>query len=123
MTDLKPCPFCGGEKVEIKGAYVRHAFIECCKCGIAMVAGESKAEAIAAWNRRADGWIPVTERLPEEDNEEYLTCYATKDGIGVPTIRTYIQGRWYADCEYVGRSKGLVTHWMPLPQPPAKGEE
>lgn len=63
MSDLKTCPFCGskaesfsdacfcaedGRKIaEIKW------FVWCTECS-ALVSGESKEEALEAWNRRAD---------------------------------------------------------------------
>lgn len=78
MTELKPCPFCGGEATVqfVKAAYVkkefhgRFVFAGCTKCHIATPlfnannktgsplrnkAGEenAKAKAIEAWNRRA----------------------------------------------------------------------
>lgn len=47
---LKPCPFCGGEAVV-------HTFgtgyiVECLECAVCTVCENTKAEAIAAWNRR-----------------------------------------------------------------------
>ena len=62
MSELKPCPFCGGEADEYEGDYGNGIY--CMMCG-AMV-GEpihlgyrttkrvSIAEAIAAWNSRAE---------------------------------------------------------------------
>ena len=80
-------------------------------------------------------WVPVTERLPEED-KDYLVitndfgkysginiCSFAKDG---ETIDEYdLAGKkyvWYFwDNEYGYVSTNSVTHWMPLPLPP-KGE-
>lgn len=52
MTELKPCPFCGGEVIE----YVRRdfAYIGCVRCSVAMQEGESKQELIERWNSRAE---------------------------------------------------------------------
>lgn len=63
-------------------------------------------------------WIPVTERLPEE-NGYYLCCVKSFCFSG----RTYIN---ILKCDKDGFMEGHiytddVTHWMPLPEPP-KGE-
>ena len=63
-------------------------------------------------------WIPVTERLPEE-NDYYLCCVKSFCHPG----RTYIN---ILECTKHGFKEGHiytddVTHWMPLPEPP-KGE-
>lgn len=53
-------------------------------------------------------WIPVTERLPEEDVNVLV---AFDDGFIATTC--ILDGEWelWADA-------GDVTHWMPLPEPP-----
>lgn len=58
-------------------------------------------------------WIPVEERLPEDD-VEVLTRRAT--GMSVESRCGF---GWVYD-EYNGRWE--VTHWMPLPQPPKEVE-
>lgn len=63
MTELKPCPFCGCESIDLyEGDYGNGVY--CMKCGVMM--GEpihlefrvservSMAQAIDAWNTRAD---------------------------------------------------------------------
>ncbi|MEX6158912.1 Lar family restriction alleviation protein [Providencia manganoxydans] len=50
MSELKKCPFCGGEP-KIDG-YV-YITIKCRKCRI-QSAPRPRDEAIAAWNRRAN---------------------------------------------------------------------
>lgn len=55
MAELKPCPFCGGENLNVrKGKYMW--WIECCNayCGGSSGAKHYKKEAIEAWNRRAN---------------------------------------------------------------------
>ena len=59
-------------------------------------------------------WIPVTERLPEEDLVDVLV---TDDSGGLATIAT--------DCVFTKEDTGerewltsqRVTAWMPLPEP------
>lgn len=53
-------------------------------------------------------WIPVTERLPENDGR-YLVCNQPYKAQWV-----MIQEYW-KDSGWSGSS---VTHWMPLPEPP-----
>lgn len=56
MTDLLPCPFCGGEAKPYD--YWEKWIIECEDCEKyghgAYVVARTEAEAIAAWNNRAE---------------------------------------------------------------------
>lgn len=53
-TDLKPCPFCGGEAWVIQILEDLYA-VECRKCWTRTGTYQpTKAEAIEAWNRRAE---------------------------------------------------------------------
>lgn len=58
MTELKPCPFCGGEAEVKEGwAYGNHVSrIQCKKCAISTqpVPFRSRGVATRAWNRRAE---------------------------------------------------------------------
>lgn len=60
-TNLLPCPFCGGEAVRLgvmdntrntqkKG----YRYFGCRKCCVVSFSGMTEAEAIDAWNRRAN---------------------------------------------------------------------
>lgn len=67
--NLKPCPFCGGEALEIEHPPHKHVIatfmpdhpgswtIECVECSVGMIA-PTKDEVEGAWNRRADITIP-----------------------------------------------------------------
>jgi hypothetical protein len=86
-VDLLPCPFCGGSvdlvnNDEVDGMtdpplFMPPFFINCC----AVMYGRHESELIAAWNARADAgylagvksaeWVPVSERLPEDDGSSY----------------------------------------------------
>ena len=59
-------------------------------------------------------WIPVNDRLPE-DQEEVLVCTRSKNGV-----RNIDKGYMAID-RFIHRGRAEVTHWMPLPPPP-KGE-
>ena len=59
-------------------------------------------------------WIPVTERLPEEDTRVLVWLLeGGSEYTRMDTDRIH-NNRWV-------RWQKYVTHWMPLPQPP-KGE-
>lgn len=100
----------------------------------AMTEEHNKAARLT-WEYR---WIPVTERLPEEDGK-YLTAY--KSVLNPPI--TWIRVCWFAknlrkvdkyefpkkkpgfyesDSEYGYFEVSGITHWMPLPEPPMDGE-
>jgi Lar family restriction alleviation protein len=51
MSELKPCPFCGGEAEATE--YNDSDYTIMCKNCHAEIGWREKAEAIAAWNRRA----------------------------------------------------------------------
>ena len=62
MNELKPCPFCGGEIIDVceegklfgKSAYSRtYIFVRCRKCCARIGVHGTKPKAIEAWNRRA----------------------------------------------------------------------
>lgn len=57
--ELKPCPFCGDEKVKKFRAPIRGTIMFICeKCGadVCFYGAEHEPKATAAWNRRADDY-------------------------------------------------------------------
>lgn len=67
-------------------------------------------------------WIPVTERLPKNDDFVIVTV---KDESG-DSPYVYSDFGWYfdrAECWIVETEQRTnITHWMPLPKPPKEGE-
>lgn len=72
MTELKPCPFCGGEavvkacdgsgscytdagRIQYLGRPMTHKLIRCEKCGIRTGAYKTVRGVFNAWNRRTEG--------------------------------------------------------------------
>lgn len=78
----------------------------------------------------AQQWIPVTDRLPEENGNYIVTACDEGSPAGegiwystVVVVAEYYSGSWtWYDgcCEY--SLEGIVTHWMPLPKPPEENE-
>ena len=61
-------------------------------------------------------WIPVTERLPENDGEVVLVCGSRK-GIYTAEFRKKEKWTWFHKLN--SKSHHCEpTHWMPLPEPP-----
>lgn len=54
MTELKPCPFCGGEaQAELCGKGIfAHWVVICDKCGANIQDNNTEYEATEAWNKR-----------------------------------------------------------------------
>lgn len=80
MTDLKLCPFCGGEDLEIDHAPtydVHHPDcyeVHCVECGGRGGEGWTEAEAIAAWNSRAERTCLIVDR-----QEDWQYNFGVKD--------------------------------------------
>jgi hypothetical protein len=66
-----------------------------------------------------NSWIPVTERLPEE-NRVLMYCPLLEPDEIIAATR-YKSGLWVCDD---GQMLGATepTHWMPLPAPPTDGK-
>jgi len=67
-------------------------------------------------------WISVKERLPE--NGETVIMAHIAEGSVTGFYATY-GGYWamYTAGRSIRLADGEVTHWMPLPEPPEKGDE
>lgn len=53
MSELKPCPFCGGKAVVIHEPFTNTVHIECISCGATSVRHlDNEKQAIKKWNRR-----------------------------------------------------------------------
>lgn len=76
MTNLKPCPFCGSEDLQVRKSYV-----ECLGCGTMGPDKSDDASACTLWNQRAP-------QLPEDE----YRCELGEDG---PCPNTAVYEAWY----------------------------
>lgn len=73
MIELLPCPFCGGTNLEVMHAVDKEgAFDWKISCADCQPLHETEAEAVAAWNRRAELEEPIEyELLATKDGEKW----------------------------------------------------
>lgn len=73
----------------------------------------------ALFEEKWNGWIPVTERLPEEDEETELIL-ANKGRWMV--FSWFYDENWFYTIDWEDdrehKSERFVDYWMPLPLPP-----
>lgn len=91
-------------------------------------------------DEKENGWIPVSERLPEEcvpvnivwTNRNPETYYSKIKNVPFSATGVYYNGNWYwysstcvdylaeyGKCEWDLVDKAVdITHWQPLPEPP-----
>ena len=60
-------------------------------------------------DEKENGWIPVSERLPEDDTTVLVSC-KTKNGTTFVRCGYYVCGSWHLNCEG-------VKAWKLLPEP------
>lgn len=113
--DLLPCPFCGRKPKSIVNIQMYAIGCSFSKCHVyPCVVKKTPEEAAKAWNTRASGWIPRSERMPEKDGK-YL-CVIN----GEFKILPYGNGEFYCKCSdaVLRCCNSSVTHWMPIPDMP-----
>ena len=59
-------------------------------------------------DEKENGWIPVSERLPEDDTTVLVSC-KTRNGTTFVRCGYYVCGSWHLNCEG-------VKAWQPLPE-------
>ncbi len=97
MTELKPCPFCGGDNIDIMPADIitrtQYWRIFCFECGCTQTPTSNKEDAIKAWNKRGNPWHTGT---PSEKGW-YLQRIKSKNNISYDTD-SYENGDWKYSC-------------------------
>ena len=124
MTELKPCPFCGGTKLTIKSCNETtednnfENYAVCCDfthggCGASSGYRPNRGEAIEAWNRRAG------EQKGRKDGMKYI-CVRTY-GNGKHMNKVYnLWFEWLSQAERVCDELNSIDaeggeEWIPMP--------
>lgn len=68
--------------------------------------------------RKTGKWVPVKEKLPEIDQTVLVN---TK--YGILTLGYAGEDKWWEAEGWHTAEEWGITHWMPLPEPPAESED
>ena len=132
MSEKRICKYCGVELPED----IPHGLRECHLYAVARIVElerqtrpiedalnkriaelEAEIERLTSHSnieRQDDKWIPVSERLPELDQD---VLAIVDDDIVIGSFGQGWDGEISFDRDEVGSTR-YVTHWMPLPEPP-----
>lgn len=66
-------------------------------------------------------WISVKDRLPEI-GKSVLIYYPKWDGDEIQVAKLEGDGMMFDICGEFNIGTGVITHWMPLPEPPKDGD-
>lgn len=126
--ELKACPFCGGAAHEQPGIYSFSAWIGCGNPHCFMSPSSqfhSDAEALAAWNHRAEGNGPVALDSPEAERRRQEPAYKLiqrvdqflHDAMEVPSLKDRA-AEMHAEIheaafEYVTQARAALQHKEP----------
>ena len=83
------------------------------------------ADHLIAHGVTVQEWIPVTKRLPDNKEHDWVLAQVVEDNgfMHIPNVMEYRQQRndWLDETYgWLSEHNGAftVTHWMPLPEPP-----
>lgn len=77
---------------------------------------ERDQKEIAELREKLPKWISVKERLPIDRLKKYLVAFRDVGGSIVDMARYFPSDGW--TCDNWDVPQNLITHWMPLPEPP-----
>lgn len=81
---------------------------------------ERDQKEIEALRAKLPKWISVKERLPIDRLKKYLVAFRDAGGSIVDMARYFPSDGW--TCDNWDVPQNLITHWMPLPEPPKEAE-
>jgi Lar family restriction alleviation protein len=115
--NLKPCPFCGGRKIELvePDYFFGSWFCECTACRQAIAAGKTLEKAMKKWNRRVPGWFSVDKVLPL--NRKHVIGFDAEGRLCYPWLYFHSDTKEFLD-ELDDDKLVKITHWMPFPEAP-----
>ena len=110
MTELKPCPFCGGKAHTLKNNAGHYAY--CTKCLNGTSYYGTRELAIKAWNTRPDSWHTG---VPTEDGD-YLVKLDVEHNVYPYYILKWNKGGWYShyDMDYPACPQHSVLKWQKI---------
>lgn len=65
--EIKGCPFCGSDEVEICRTNENACWVQCAECGADAESAPKREQALANWNRRANTQIAIVVDDQDED--------------------------------------------------------
>lgn len=112
LNALKPCPFCGGRKIELdKPDLLFYGwFCQCSNCKATIAYNGTRESAIENWNRRAPEWVSTKQAVPSDMR---LCVIATNYGMGVAQHISADGDGWLTAHDWV---EDEVTHWHEMPK-------
>lgn len=122
MSELKACPFCGGDAFMVAQAdHPGFYRVFCHGCHVATNAYSPETAAIAAWNRRPDDWQPIA--AAPRDGTPVLVYAPPPDRKRWHEVvwdlpEVICSARWHLDAGFCVCTIREVTHWRPLPEGP-----
>ena len=112
---IKPCPFCGCIP-EANGDVVTHRHN-----GEICIVDDTQYD-IEKWNKRADGWISVKDRVPDGLETDEVWTNGISSEVLIYLNKMFTTGKY---CPKIDKwiipgfsGDWSPSHWMPLPEPP-----
>ena len=90
-------------------------------CKYALDLNERLTAENAALREKVPQWISVEDRLPIDRLSKYLVAFRDAGGSIVDMARYFPSDGW--TCNNWEAPQNLITHWMPLPGAPEKGDK
>lgn len=116
MSDMKPCPCCGSEKIGLNsgvadGRVLMH-FVECLSCGMRTSRVYVQAQALDVWNTRG-GIKPAAASPPPEEYTFRILCQQYVEEVGEFTVEAESLGEALAKAQAASLWEACGDTWKP----------